>query len=398
MSVGNCAHVVPSASLPTTGPGSYVHLVWELSTTLDVDQTIVCRSDFDSASHAVVDGVDVRSVPRPHWSKSARVGLQVDRLSRGRTSLSADNRYFRDLARAAAEIDPDTTVVWGNAAVLPFVRRELPATRLVFAQRHFNTPGRVTDLQSADVVAFLSPAAVRYALNRLGTFSFIPLVIPNAVETELFRPRAPDSGPTGAGAPPAVIFPSTLTEYKGAHCLAEWLSGASSFPEVEWLVPNRFHPSCGRRLRRRLEEALRTHPRVTWLDGVGRAEMPDLYRRALLTLLPITRQEGFGLAALESMSTCVPVVSTDVPALNEFIDHGRTGYLVPIEQVLSQTPAIVRRALDERDEIDSVGRAARSFVVQHFSRTEVLEAFESLLAGRIDQVDAGYFSARPTKI
>lgn len=392
MSVGNCAHVVPSASLPTTGPGSYVHLVWELSTTLDVDQTIVCRSKADAAPHAVFDGVDVRSVPRPRWSKSARAGLQVDRLSRGRTNLSADNRYFRELARAAAEVDPDTTVVWGNAAVLPFVRRELPATRLVFAQRHFNTPGRVTNLQSADIVAFLSPAAVKYALNRLGTFSFIPLVIPNAVETELFRPGAPKAGSTGAA--PVVIFPSTLTEYKGAHYLAEWLSGSVSFPEVEWLVPNRFHPSCGRRLQLRLEEALRTHPRVTWLDGVGRAKMPDLYRRALLTILPITRQEGFGLAALESMSTCVPVITTDVPALNEFINHGRTGYIVPIEQVLSQTPAIVRRALEEREEIASIGRAARSYVVQHFAREGVLEAFDALLAGRFDQVDSGYFSRR----
>ena len=47
----------------------------------------------------------------------------------------------------------------------------------------------------------------------------------------------------------------------------------------------------------------------------------------LLTSVP--RSEGVSTTVLEAMATGVPVVATDVGGLDEVVENGRTGYVVP---------------------------------------------------------------------
>jgi N-acetyl-alpha-D-glucosaminyl L-malate synthase BshA len=61
---------------------------------------------------------------------------------------------------------------------------------------------------------------------------------------------------------------------------------------------------------------------------------------AILPLLSIadlflltSRQESFGLAALEASACGVPVVASDVGGLHEVIEHGRSGFLHPADDV-----------------------------------------------------------------
>ncbi|MCC5947018.1 MAG: glycosyltransferase family 4 protein [Nitriliruptoraceae bacterium] len=236
----------------------------------------------------------------------------------------------------------------------------------------------------------------------MGSFEFIPLVVPNAVETELFTPGGPTAladAPADQPVGPTIAFPSTLTEYKGAHLLAEWIEDPQILPHARWLVPNRFHPSCGEGLRTRLEQLLRRSPEVQWLDGIARDEMPGIYRQADVTVLPITRLEGFGLAALKSMGAAVPVIATDVPALNEFIDDGNTGYLVPLDTAIRDVPALVEHVTGTgAEEARRLAGRARQVVVEEFGRGRVLEAFDALARGSLREVDAGYFTWRSCRV
>jgi len=54
----------------------------------------------------------------------------------------------------------------------------------------------------------------------------------------------------------------------------------------------------------------------------------DTYRRADFSLAP-SKWEGVGFALLESLHCGTPVLTVDAPPMNEWVEHGRTGWLVP---------------------------------------------------------------------
>lgn len=68
--------------------------------------------------------------------------------------------------------------------------------------------------------------------------------------------------------------------------------------------------------------------RVEWHEPVPHARLVDLYRAADVLLVP-SRNESFGLVALEASACGTPVVATDVGGLRTAVRHGHTGLLVP---------------------------------------------------------------------
>ena len=67
---------------------------------------------------------------------------------------------------------------------------------------------------------------------------------------------------------------------------------------------------------------------VTFTGSVDQEHLPNYYGAADVFVLP-SWYESFGLAALEAMSCGTPVVVSRVGGLTTFVEHGKTGYLVP---------------------------------------------------------------------
>jgi glycosyltransferase-like protein len=113
-------------------------------------------------------------------------------------------------------------------------------------------------------------------------------------------------------------------------------------------------------------ETDRFHARVAAL-GLGQrvrvlGSLPDgtlerLYRAADLFAFPST-SEGFGLAALEALACELPVVASDLDALQTFLEQGRSAVLVPAGDSRALAGALARlaRAPREREQLRAGGR------------------------------------------
>ena len=238
--------------------------------------------------------------------------------------------------------------------------------------------------------AVLTPSAWlrRKAFESLGLPAQVRVdVLPNFVDPEAFHPLD-----NGAGEVPAL------------------------FPELDWSPERRpavlLHASNFRPVKRvgdtvrALAEVRRVRPAVLVLVGDGperpavealaealgvrdavafageRLSLGDLFAHADLFLLP-SDQESFGLAALESLASGVPVVASDVGGVPEVVTQGETGWLVPVRDPVAMARAALSLLADPARR-RAMGRAARASALARFqpgplvSRTEAL--YRELLA------------------
>jgi N-acetyl-alpha-D-glucosaminyl L-malate synthase BshA len=101
-------------------------------------------------------------------------------------------------------------------------------------------------------------------------------------------------------------------------------------------------------------------------------------------LLP-SAQESFGLAALEAMACGVPVVASNVGGLPEVIDHGRSGFLHPPDDLDGMARSAVSLLADARLHgqvaAEALGKVRREFCEEKI--VPLYEGFyQEVLAGR----------------
>jgi glycosyltransferase involved in cell wall biosynthesis len=78
---------------------------------------------------------------------------------------------------------------------------------------------------------------------------------------------------------------------------------------------------------------------------VADAELPAWYQAADAFVFPSVK-EGFGLVALEAMAAGLPVVASNIPVFREYLEHGRSALLVPVQNAGALAGAMLRLAFD----------------------------------------------------
>jgi N-acetyl-alpha-D-glucosaminyl L-malate synthase BshA len=193
------------------------------------------------------------------------------------------------------------------------------------------------------------------------------------------------------------------------------------FPDLDWSPTNRpavlLHASNFRPVKRvgdavrALAEVRRRRPAVLVLVGDGpdraatealavsldvrgavafageRRSLGDLFAQADLFLLP-SEQESFGLAALESQASGVPVVASEVGGVAEVIVHGETGWLVPPRNPAAMGAAALSLLADPARRA-AMGRAARASAVARFQPEPIVTRVEGIYREVLGRQAAG---------
>ena len=123
--------------------------------------------------------------------------------------------------------------------------------------------------------------------------------------------------------------------------------------------------------------------RIRFVSAVFGSDKTYLLQNALATVLPSRLADAGPLVVLESFAAGVPVIGTRVPGLEDLIEEGKTGWLVPPESPPALAEALAR-VLNDPQLPGSLSEEVRRRV-QDFSWPVVarrhLQLYESLLSG-----------------
>jgi glycosyltransferase involved in cell wall biosynthesis len=114
---------------------------------------------------------------------------------------------------------------------------------------------------------------------------------------------------------------------------------------------------------------------LAWLPG-ERDDVADVMRGLDCFVLP-SLAEGISNTILEAMATGLPVIATAVGGNAELVGHGRTGSLVPADDVDALAQALVTMAA-QPERAAAMGQAGRREVEGRFSLQAMVSAYQGL--------------------
>ncbi len=210
------------------------------------------------------------------------------------------------------------------------------------------------------------------------------IVLPNAVDLSAFDegPQTKDESSIGIAplpvivdhSSPMILFIGQLVPRKGFDLLAR------AMPEVVQQFPSAMfvfvsHNRQGEAELRRLvaEGGVESHMQL--LGSVSEDEKVQLLREADVVVAS-SRYEGFGIPIIEGMAAGRPVITTDIPAGNELIEHERTGLLVPYNEHVALAAAIAR-VLNDRALAERLGAAGHAAVRERYGADRLAADLEA---------------------
>lgn len=204
----------------------------------------------------------------------------------------------------------------------------------------------------------------------------------NGVHVERFSPGTSDvRKQLGIPRQAKVIgFVGRLTRDKGIPELVRaFESVVEKEPDAHLLLVG-WYDSCEDALDASLRARIANHPRIHRTGFV--ADTAPYYRAMDMMVLP-TWREGFPNVVLEAAATAIPVITTLSTGSRDSVIPEVTGVLIPPGDAEAICEAILKLARDPDMRL-RMGRAARSWVLEHFAHDRVLGLVTSYYVGLLE--------------
>ncbi len=189
-------------------------------------------------------------------------------------------------------------------------------------------------------------------------------IVPNAVDTELFRPSTDEDENS-------VVWVGRFVPEKGLNTLIKAARIITRTTKTKFVLVG-YGPLKGEL--QTLVKSLGLAKAVEFVGPLARNQIADVLARASVFVLP-SLKEGMPVSLLEAMSSGKPVVTSMVGGMGEIISHGETGLLVPPRDSEALARAI-GTILGDADLRKRLGRNARELVLAKYNWKTVLRALD----------------------
>jgi glycosyltransferase involved in cell wall biosynthesis len=126
-----------------------------------------------------------------------------------------------------------------------------------------------------------------------------------------------------------------------------------------------------------MSKTLGLEAKIEWTGWAARERLPQLYGDADIFVFPST-DEGMPNTVLEAMASGLPVIATRIPGVEDLIEDGRNGILVPPADTIALQHALAS-VLHDKARRAALGKAARHHVMEAFTWRKSAERYMSLV-------------------
>jgi glycosyltransferase involved in cell wall biosynthesis len=364
---------------PGDAPGAFLlHLATALKAQ-DVEVTVVAPAGDDLPAHEVLEGIPVhrfRYAPR-QYQRLAYTGQMAEEVKR---SLSAKlallgflGSGFVNGARVRRNVEPALVHAhwWFPGGLVGSWLSALADIPLV------------TTMHGSDVRIALQNGLARTVLRRILSNSSAvttvsswlasqvkvmapdthPIVSPMPVATHLFSPG-------GARHKNRLLFVGRLNAQKGIGQLLDAVAAMQTGAELDVVGDGTDREALLSHAR-----SLGIADRVYWHGALPQPRLVEFYRQATALVVP-SRDEGFGLVAVEAQLCETPVVAFASGGLIDIMEDGVTGYLIHPSDTASFATSLDDVVTSEQRH--EIGRAGRQSALAKFSPESVARRYRKL--------------------
>jgi len=182
-----------------------------------------------------------------------------------------------------------------------------------------------------------------------------------------------------------LLFVGRLVEKKGLHYLIHALPFIlKKHPQVTLLITgdgpekNNMEREC---------KNLGITANVRFLGAVKNELLPALYQTSGVLVFPSVisddgDREGFGLVLVEALGCECPAIVTDLPAMQDIIEDGKTGLVVPQKNIRKLAEKVIL-LLEDQKLRESLGREGRRFVLKNYDWNIIVGRYADLIESMI---------------
>lgn len=183
-----------------------------------------------------------------------------------------------------------------------------------------------------------------------------------------------------ADRPPLVLGLGRITQEKGFACLLRAFASLSK--EARLIIVGNGPDLVALK---DLTGHLGIESQVEFTGWLSHDQLDRIYRRCSFIVVPSLWPEPFGIVGIEAMAYGKPVLAFDVGGISEWLEDGKTGYLIPRGDIRALTDKIIF-LVDNPEIAKKMGQAGRLSVDMRFTAALHCESlarlFQSVIRNR----------------